>query len=403
MKKYLLYSLISGMKNSFGNHVFSLTIAMLIVSCKLDTNEITINPDASDIEKNYFKDYDSPKHKWGFIDINGSVKVEPQYDDLKDYVNGRSAANLAGRWGYLNENGNKIIEFKYKQAYDFSEDGYALVQDFNNNWLVIDLGGKLISEMSLSEVSEVRHGYIVIGAQGQKGILTVSGVQIINPSFLSIKILSSSHFIGRNSSGEAVYNFNGEKISEVYDKIYFPNGSFLRAKNDDLYYFLQEGDYRASNSLGYQSAQDFNNDYTLVKKASSFELVNKDFTTIKILDYKDVRSAGDGYWKYRQDKNWGLLSPKGEKITSDQYQLLNRFSDNRIAYSNNSRWGYLNKAGESVIGGNLALVWDFHDGRARMIGNRGVGFIDTTGRMVIKDRFFEVREFYNGLSRFQTF
>ena len=403
MKKYLLYHLINCMRNTLVNCGYCALLVLIVMSCKPDSAPLKISPDASDIERNYFQDYDSPKHKWGFIDVGGRVQVEPQFDDLKDYINGRCAANLGGRWGFLDKAGKNIIEHKYKQAYDFSDDGYALVQDFDNKWQIIDPEGTIISKLSASELSEVKYGHLVFSTAGLNGILDVSGKEIIEPTFISIKIYSAEHFIGRDGHGEALYDLSGQKISDTYDKIFSAKDGFLRARRDGLYYFLEEEGFDPLNKLGYKYAHDFNGDYSVIKTDAEFEIIDKQLNKIKKLNYKDVKSAGDGYWKYKQDRNWGLLSPRGDLISSDKFELLNRFSDNRIAYSINSQWGYLNKLGESVIGGNLALVWDFHDGRARMIGNRGVGFIDTTGQMVIKDRFFEVREFYNGLSRFQTF
>ena len=391
------------MKLSLFSYVVSLLCLLCLTSCNPDAQNASVSDNASEIEKVYFEDYDSPKHKWGFIDTDGQVIVKPKYDDLKDYVSGRCAANLGGRWGYLGEKGDMVIDAVYKQAYDFSEDGYSVVQDFNNIWLLIDKQGKIISDISYSNISKIEHGYMVVSNGGLKGILNVNGEEIVKPSFSAITLISDKFFIGKQNTLSAIFDNNGIKVSQDYDKIYLPKSGYLRARKEGLYYFLDNETFQAVNKEGYIKALDFNGDYAVIQQASQFLILNQKLEVIKLLDYKDVRNAGEGYWKYKRDKNWGLLSPNGATVTPASYEFLNRFSNNRIAYSNNSRWGYLNKSGESVIGGNLALVWDFHDGRARMIGNRGVGFIDTSGVMVIKDRFFEVREFYNGMSRFQTF
>ncbi len=391
------------MKLSLFSYVVSLLFLLCLTSCSPDTQNARVSENASEIEKAYFEDYDSPRHKWGFIDTDGQVLVEPIYDELKDYVSGRCAANLGGRWGYLDEKGDMVIDAVYKQAYDFSKDGYSLVQDFDNIWFLIEKQGEVISEIPYSNISKIEYGYLVVSNGGLKTILNVKGEEIVKPSFSSVSLISDKYFIGKQNSLSAVFDYSGSKISEDYDKIYLPKSGYLRTRKDGLYYFLDNDTFQAVNEGGYNMALNFNGDNTVIKQASQFLILNQKLEIIKSLDFKDVRNAGEGFWKYKRDKNWGLLSPSGAIITPDSYEFLNRFSNNRIAYSNNSRWGYLNKSGESVIGGNLALAWDFHDGRARMIGNRGVGFIDTSGVMVIKDRFFEVREFYNGMSRFQTF
>ncbi len=47
-------------------------------------------------------------------------------------------------WGYMNADGNVVIEPRYKKAYNFSEDGLAVVEDKQGHIYVIDEGGNTV-------------------------------------------------------------------------------------------------------------------------------------------------------------------------------------------------------------------------------------------------------------------
>ncbi len=47
-------------------------------------------------------------------------------------------------WGYMDKDGNTVVEPQYKAAYDFSDNGYAVVLNLDDQLCVIDKTGKLV-------------------------------------------------------------------------------------------------------------------------------------------------------------------------------------------------------------------------------------------------------------------
>ena len=71
--------------------------------------------------------------KWGFIDKQGAMVIQPQYDDFMaggaDYRvirDGLAAVKQDGKWGYIDRTGGTVIPFTWEYADQFSE-GYAVV------------------------------------------------------------------------------------------------------------------------------------------------------------------------------------------------------------------------------------------------------------------------------------
>lgn len=97
--------------------------------------------DAKDADAYYggwiaFKD---SNNLWGFIDQNGKVRIEPEYEDAKSFSNGLAAVCKDGKWGYIDENNSLVIVNKYLDAKYFTASGISYVSKDKNQYCVIEL------------------------------------------------------------------------------------------------------------------------------------------------------------------------------------------------------------------------------------------------------------------------
>lgn len=65
--------------------------------------------------------------KWGFINVDGEVVIEPQYDEARSFLNGYAAVKIDGKWGFIDNEGNIVIEPQFKDAKDFNSQGGVFV------------------------------------------------------------------------------------------------------------------------------------------------------------------------------------------------------------------------------------------------------------------------------------
>lgn len=66
--------------------------------------------------------------KWGFANLDGSVLMEPIFENAKSYSNGFAAVMQDGKWGFIDEQGNIAIEFTFDDAAYFNDQGYCFVK-----------------------------------------------------------------------------------------------------------------------------------------------------------------------------------------------------------------------------------------------------------------------------------
>lgn len=101
-------------------------------------------------------------YNFGIMDKDGNVIVQPIYEGISGFKDGRSLFKLGGKYGYFDENWNIVIEPKYKGAAEFSE-GLALVTDENYAYGFIDKDGNTVIPHTLDYAESFKNGVAVVG------------------------------------------------------------------------------------------------------------------------------------------------------------------------------------------------------------------------------------------------
>ena len=81
--------------------------------------------------------------KWGFVNQDGELVTEYQYEEAESFQNGYAAVCIGGLWGYIDADGQQIIDCRFTEASHFSKSGTAAVKiendDGEEEWKLIRL------------------------------------------------------------------------------------------------------------------------------------------------------------------------------------------------------------------------------------------------------------------------
>jgi len=126
------------------------------------------------IDKNVFK--------WGFVDKEGEVKINPEFSNTLNFSDGKCAvADTKGKWGFIDEQGKILINYQFTKAKDFVN-GTAVVFSSDNKAGLIDEKGKFIINPQFSDIIVDGDKYLV--KQDNKwGWCDKEGKFLINPQF----------------------------------------------------------------------------------------------------------------------------------------------------------------------------------------------------------------------------
>lgn len=75
--------------------------------------------------------------KWGFMDENGKMVIEPQFEDARSFCNDYAAVAQDGEWGFINSKGTIVIEPQFTETKDFSS-GNVFVKR-GEKWVLLKL------------------------------------------------------------------------------------------------------------------------------------------------------------------------------------------------------------------------------------------------------------------------
>lgn len=71
--------------------------------------------------------YKDAKGKWGFVNSDGKIAIEPKFDEAMSFSNGLAAVRSGDKWGFINESGELVIDYKYSGGGYFTNNGVCFV------------------------------------------------------------------------------------------------------------------------------------------------------------------------------------------------------------------------------------------------------------------------------------
>lgn len=97
------------------------------------------------------------RHAWGFLDGNGKLAINPQFEAVGDFHHGLAAVRWKGKWGYIDAKGKMAVPPRYDSVSDFVEAGLAVVT-LDGSRQLIDRGGRAVGDVLDASVQTVELG-----------------------------------------------------------------------------------------------------------------------------------------------------------------------------------------------------------------------------------------------------
>lgn len=347
--------------------------------------------------------------RWGFIDKNGNLVVEPKYVfstpfsegiSLNKTTNGKlQLLNLSGtiiaeneldftyigqlhegmasikiddRWGFVDSNASLVIQPQFKRAYNFDE-GYSEVELNTGKWSFIDLNGRFITGLTFRGVSPFSEGLAAFYGSSDGtdvGFLTgsgeidfevdniyldfLAGVQYKN-GYVSAGTLTKpyllKHLFMPNSWGYRDWGYldrNGQFIYET--DIYFP-------LDNCRFRFFDGSKYGVKNGA---------NDWIADPVFEFVDLYVEDVSVVRI------------------SNRYGYMGLDGGFISSPNFLQANRFSEGvaAVQFSDTGKWGFIEKDGKVLLHGKFDSASDFNGGLSRVEFDGEWGYLDKSGKIV---------------------
>ncbi len=153
---------------------------------------------------------------YGYAGPDGKVVIKPIFTRAYDFSdNGRAIVSTnEGRkitYGYINKTGKFVVEPIYDGVKHFKK-GFSAVSE-GRKWYVIDENGNFVSDQSFEKVGEFSDGLINIKVRGKWGYINSAGETIIPEQYEIADKFSNGLAVVGDGTFYGYINKNGEQVA----------------------------------------------------------------------------------------------------------------------------------------------------------------------------------------------
>jgi hypothetical protein len=302
------------------------------------------------------------KYKQGYIDETGKFAVTPQFDAAQDFSEGLAAIGIGffgihgegdHKWGFINANGEIVITPQFQEARSFSE-GLAAVMNAERKWGYIGKSGKLLIPFQFEDAFSFSEGLACVLTGGLFGFIDKSGKIIIEPRF----VVPASFKEGLAAVELPVKDFKPYKYYETYVSSF---GELLSI------------DKTGNTAIKFDKKVKKINEFSEGLASIEIERKEKDFFT-RLIDkqgkvvfdlpfYSSHVSFSEGLARIERKNRYGFIDKTGKIVIKPVYRWAEGFQNGLAQISTSKQ------------------IWDFK-GTEFFGFESNLGYIDKTGKII---------------------
>lgn len=332
------------MKKVFGVAIAFAVLIMVIFSIvKLIKN----HKDANTLSTTaYFTALDNGK--WGVINNQGNVIIEPTYDEMIVIPNSQKDIFICTydvndtdntyKTKVLNSKGETVFsEYESVEAVDnydskgniwYEEDALKVKKD--GKYGLINYKGENILPTQYDEITTLKgvKNSIIIAKEGNVGLCNSLGEIIIEPTYSKILKYSDEYQDGYVvATAEGKYGLMSSNkavlLDPIYDEItYVGSQDYYGVKSEGKNSILDK-DKNVVFTGDYDSLVNISGDNIVVKKANKYGIVDKAGNKKVDLTYDDLRYAFSDNYIAKKDNKYGIINVNNEQKLEIKYANVN--------------------------------------------------------------------------------
>jgi len=172
--------------------------------------------------------------RWGFVDINGKLRIANQYDNIGPYNEGLAPIKIRGRWGYIDKREDIIVQPAYDTVYNFRGGLCEVVK--KGKYGLINAAGKITLECEYDDLLKLKTGGYLSKRDNKYGLVSEKGRLLILPRFDKVEDLDNGFVIASRKGRFGLMSNNGVSIIPmIYEELKYDrfNDVYLAANSTE--------------------------------------------------------------------------------------------------------------------------------------------------------------------------
>jgi hypothetical protein len=241
---------------------------------------------------------DSIGVKWGFVDKEGKVKINPQFSNTGNFSNGKSAvSNKEGKWGFIDKEGKIVINNQFDGAGEFVK------------------------------------GKAVVNSGGKSGVIDENGKYLINPQFSNMMVDNDMFLFEQDgkwgwcdSEGKIIIN------AQFKDAYPFNNNDLAAVRSGESFGYIDKTGKIVINPQ-FDHAIPFNGKLALVISNSKIGFIDKDGKYVLNPQFDDVSLDLVTYMLNGSSRYESVETDRYESVETDYYNDAEQYRQDSIVFA----------------------------------------------------------------------
>ncbi len=319
--------------------------------------------------------------KYGVIDVNGNIVIEPIYESVK-IPNPEKSIFICTKDNntiVLNENKEEIFT-EYEEVTAIPIKGVASSIPYEKRVLkykqdgkygLIDYNGKVITKPIYEEIDamENKESVLLVKQEGKYGAINDKGAKLIEPIYDEIKAdgfytaenqYGLSGYIVKNTTQDGYrYGYINYKLEKVLDVEYNSITRLLDTESTDVFLIaVKNGKYgllknnKVLIDYAYQGIEyDSTNNIFLLQRNSKYGVADINAKEIIPINYSSIEINGIYLKAYRNENEYVFYDAQGNEIENSKYTTMLETSENNyyITVNEESLYGVINSEKKELI------------------------------------------------------
>jgi hypothetical protein len=286
----------------------------------------------------------------GALNSDGSIAVQPRFDWVSNFHEGRALVRTNGLYGYVDIAGRLIVEPQYLLAGDY--------------W----------------------RGFAEVDISGKSALIDLQGHIVLEPKYSRALPFSTDTFWVSDGARRPLNGAGFDELVTVYGSVSLNT----QVTTDGTWKLVDRTGHPIPTpeitSIQYLDPDD---DKLMWARANlRWGLMKTDGTWLVPPTYEEVRGLADGRAAVRLAGKWGYIDSAGTTVIAPAFQQAWRFGNGLAAVQLGDRWGYIDRTGSLFIQPQFDGVENFDSNGLALVKVQGLsGLIDKSGAWAIRPHY----------------
>lgn len=341
------------------------------------------------------------KTKWGYLNENGDVAIEPEYSYTSKFVYGTAIAQQDTKWGVIDSLDHHIIPFEYRaiDRLEGAKNKLFLLTATEPRYGIINAKGDLVAKVMYDRIGTFHEGVAVCVKKRHYGFIDSSFHQLNDTAFKDAHDLHEG--LAAIRLGQR-WGFVDEEGKIVIPCSFPKVGDF----HSGLAFATTKGKYGYINTSGewvikpkYLKASDFNSyGLAIVKTKKSYQIIDAE-GSVKISRLDNIAAYSEGIAIGQKGHKYLLIDSNGRRYkTLHRYRAVYDFHEGYARVQHKNKFGFIDAGGNTIKETSLGYCSDVSEGISLVGHNRRKRMFTIEDTVLHKDALAFVSPFCEGLA-----